>query len=196
MMNDASPSTAENKPVTESKISRTMLMGDIVSRFPETVDIMLAHGLHCIGCDVSYTESLQDGCASHGMSEEDIDALVNEMNGVVSPTVEGKVVQLTTKAAEKIKELMKAEHKEGAYLRVGFVKGGCSGYSYVLDFEQNKLSDDVELTEEGINVIMRPDAKDTLNGLKIDYRDGLKGAGFKIVNPNAKHHCGCGSSFS
>jgi iron-sulfur cluster assembly accessory protein len=76
------------------------------------------------------------------------------------------------------------------------MKGGCSGYSYVLDFEKTKLADDVEFDEEGIKVIMRPEAKESLSGLKIDYRDGLKGAGFKIVNPNAKRHCGCGSSFA
>lgn len=194
-MSDAQTSPAT--PASDSKVTRNMTMGDIVSKYPETVDAMMSAGLHCIGCSVSYTESLEDGCRSHGMSEEEIDALLDKMNHVVVPTdPNGKVVQLTPKASAKIKELMKAEGKEGFYLRVGVVKGGCSGYSYVMEFEKEKLADDDQFEEEGVQIIMRPDAKESLNGLKVDYRDGLQGAGFKIVNPNAKRSCGCGSSFA
>lgn len=190
-------SSPHHEGPVEAKVNRSMTMGDIVSKYPETVDAMMAAGLHCIGCSVSYTESLEDGCRSHGMSEEDIDALLDQMNQAVVPTdATGKVVQLTPKASAKIQELMKAEGKEGFYLRVGFIKGGCSGYSYVLDFEKDKLADDNQFEEEGIQIIMRPEAKEALTGLKVDYRDGLQGAGFKIVNPNAKRSCGCGSSFA
>ncbi len=181
---------------TETKVTKDMTMGFIVAHFPETVDVMLKYGLHCIGCDVSYSETLQEGCAGHGMSDETIEKMVSEMNGQIVPADDSKIVQLTPRAADKIRELMEKEGKKGYFLRVGVIEGGCSGYSYVLDFEKDKRSDDEELSEEGLPVIMSKSAVPMLRGLKVDYRDGLQGAGFKIVNPNAKATCGCGSSFA
>jgi hybrid cluster-associated redox disulfide protein len=65
-------------------INKTMTIGDIVEKCPEAVPIMMAHGLHCIGCHVASWESLEEGCRGHGMNEEMIDSMVSEINEKVS----------------------------------------------------------------------------------------------------------------
>jgi len=65
---------------TENKITRNMTMGEIVNKYPETVEIIQSKGLHCIGCHVSPYETLEQGCTSHGWTEEMIDAMIRELN--------------------------------------------------------------------------------------------------------------------
>ena len=65
------------------KITKDMLIGDIASRYPKTVEVMFRHGLHCIGCAMTAYESLEQGCKAHGMSNKDIDKMVGEMNRAV-----------------------------------------------------------------------------------------------------------------
>lgn len=68
------------------KITKTMLLGDIVSKHPEAVDIMIQRGLHCIGCHVAYWETLEQGAKAHGMSDKDINEMLKEMNGATTKT--------------------------------------------------------------------------------------------------------------
>ncbi len=86
-------------------------------------------------------------------------------------------------------------HDNGA-LRVSVVGGGCSGFSYKMAFETEAKPGDKDFIEEGIRVLV--DAKSALfiQGLRIDYTDGLNGSGFVYENPKAAKSCGCGTSFS
>ena len=61
-------------------INRTMSIGEIIQIFPDSVEIMMSHGLHCVGCHVASWESLEEGCRGHGMSDDKIEHLVNEIN--------------------------------------------------------------------------------------------------------------------
>ncbi|MBN1157369.1 DUF1858 domain-containing protein [Candidatus Woesearchaeota archaeon] len=63
-----------------AKITKDMKLGDIVQKFPESASIMAKHGLHCIGCHIAAWESLEDGCTAHGMSDEEIESLLKEIN--------------------------------------------------------------------------------------------------------------------
>jgi hybrid cluster-associated redox disulfide protein len=63
-----------------AKITKDMKLGDIIQKFPDTADVMMEHGLHCIGCHVAAWESLEDGCRAHGMSDEEITSLLKKMN--------------------------------------------------------------------------------------------------------------------
>lgn len=83
------------------------------------------------------------------------------------------------------------------YLRVGVEGGGCSGLSYVMDFDNEiKTTDDVIETTEGLKVIIDRKSLLYLAGTELTYSDGLNGKGFQWQNPNASRTCGCGESFS
>lgn len=65
-------------------VSKTMTIGEVVQKYPDSVEIMLSHGLHCVGCHVASWETLEEGCRSHGMNDDLIDALVKEINEKIS----------------------------------------------------------------------------------------------------------------
>jgi iron-sulfur cluster assembly accessory protein len=106
------------------------------------------------------------------------------------------MLQVTPQAVRKVKQLMEAEKRAGCALRVAVKGGGCSGFEYALTFEsQHKDNDDV-LQFDGLTVYVDPLSRLYLEGVRIDYVDGLQGSGFKIDNPKATGTCGCGHSFS
>jgi iron-sulfur cluster assembly accessory protein len=80
-------------------------------------------------------------------------------------------------------------------LRVGVKGGGCSGFSYLLGFDQ-QTADDAVYEYEGLSFIMNPSHGLYLSGMQIDWENGLNARGFSFENPNADKTCGCGSSFS
>ncbi|MGZ0086944.1 iron-sulfur cluster assembly accessory protein [Geobacillus sp. C56-T2] len=105
------------------------------------------------------------------------------------------IVTLTEAAAFQIKDMMKEQEEENAYLRVGVHGGGCSGLSYGMGFEHERREDDVEFEQHGIKILVDRDSAPILRGTVIDYKQSLLGGGFTIHNPNAIATCGCGSSF-
>jgi iron-sulfur cluster assembly accessory protein len=105
-------------------------------------------------------------------------------------------VVLTDKAVEMVKDAMQREGLAGYGIRVGVQGGGCSGFQYSMDFEEKAKDGDVTLEQGGIKLYVDSMSSMYLQGVTIDYVQGLQGAGFKFNNPNAKNTCGCGSSFS
>jgi iron-sulfur cluster insertion protein len=106
------------------------------------------------------------------------------------------LVNLSDKAAEKVKEIRGEENIEETYaLRLKVQGGGCSGFSYDLYFDQPQETDR-PFEVKGVKLICDEMSLMYLAGTEIDYVEGLHGAGFKFNNPNVKSTCGCGSSFS
>jgi iron-sulfur cluster assembly protein len=105
------------------------------------------------------------------------------------------MITLTDKAASKIKDILKSEHKEGSALRLGIKGGGCSGYTYTLNIEDNKSTDDQIFEDKEVQIIVDPKSYIYLNGTELDYKDSLTDSGFTFNNPNVTRSCGCGSSF-
>ena len=66
--------------MSEEKITKKMMIEDIVTKYPDTAEIMMESGMHCVGCAVAASETLEDGAKSHGLSDEDIDKMVEKMN--------------------------------------------------------------------------------------------------------------------
>ena len=104
-------------------------------------------------------------------------------------------LNLTEKAIEQVKTLLARNNRAGQGLRVSVTDGGCSGFSYKLDFAKEEPGD---LVLELGNLKVYVDAKSVpqLKGTTIDYVSSLYGGGFKFTNPNASGTCGCGTSFS
>ena len=108
-------------------------------------------------------------------------------------------IEITDKAVEHVNRFMEREGAQGKVLRVGVKGGGCSGLSYVLQFEGeeriNALMDEV-FEKDGVRVAVDKKSLFFLAGTTLDYEDGLMGKGFTFKNPNARQSCGCGESFS
>jgi iron-sulfur cluster assembly protein len=83
------------------------------------------------------------------------------------------------------------------HLRVGVKGGGCSGLSYVMDFDNTiESTDETVEIDGGLKVVIDRKSVLYLYGTELDYSDGLNGKGFQWGNPNASRECGCGSSFA
>ena len=105
-------------------------------------------------------------------------------------------LSLTPSAVEQIKKLLARDARQNCALRVGVADGGCSGFSYKLDFDDQQRPDDIVLELDGVKVFVGSSSSSYLVGTVIDYVPGLYGGGFKFSNPNATATCGCGTSFS
>lgn len=78
----------EKKKVTKKEakqlVTKQMLIGELASKYPKAVPLLFEAGMHCIGCGMTAYETLEQGCQAHGMSDEDIDKLVEKINKAVS----------------------------------------------------------------------------------------------------------------
>ena len=104
-------------------------------------------------------------------------------------------VTVSDRAAAKIAAILQKE-PAGAMLRVSVEGGGCSGFQYKFDVERDRAEDDLVLEKANATVLIDPISVGFLAGSEIDFVDDLIGSAFKIINPNAKSSCGCGTSFS
>lgn len=106
-------------------------------------------------------------------------------------------VILTAKAVEMVKMTRQQEKiDDGCGLRIAVRGGGCSGFEYALDFENEVRDTDLVYPQGDLQIIVDPISARYLEGTEIDYVFGMQGAGFKFNNPQAKGTCGCGSSFT
>ena len=105
-------------------------------------------------------------------------------------------INLTDGAVTQLKRLIEEKEVPSDYgLRIGVKGGGCSGFSYILGFDE-KTEKDEEYTVKGIKVFMEKAHGLYLLGMEIDWLEGLNNRGFIFNNPNATDTCGCGTSFS
>lgn len=104
-------------------------------------------------------------------------------------------INITDRAAEKIKQLLAAEKREEQGLRLKVVGGGCSGLQNKMDFDAPRAGDKVFEKDEA-KVLVDMKSLLYLNGTELDYKEGLMQSGFVLQNPNVKRSCGCGVSFA
>jgi iron-sulfur cluster assembly accessory protein len=101
---------------------------------------------------------------------------------------------VTERAAARIAEIATAEGR--AALRVAVLAGGCSGFQYRFELDDQAQPDDLVIERNGARVVVDPASLDLLAGAELDYTDALMGSHFAVRNPNASASCGCGTSFS
>jgi iron-sulfur cluster assembly accessory protein len=104
-------------------------------------------------------------------------------------------ITVSERAARRIGEILKGE-PSGTMLRVSVEGGGCSGFQYKFDMERAKAADDLVIDRAGAVVLIDPVSVNYMAGSEIDFVDSLIGASFKVINPQAKASCGCGTSFA
>lgn len=106
-------------------------------------------------------------------------------------------LSLTDRAVDKVKDFAaKMPDAADKALRVFVQAGGCSGFQYGFEFDEQQNGDDLAVTTEGVTLLVDPLSLQYLMGAEVDYAESLHGAQFVIRNPNAKTTCGCGSSFT
>ncbi len=187
---------------TSVLITKNMPIADVVAKYPSIVDTLQSYGIHCVGCGASTFETIDQGFKGHGMSDTEVEAIVEELNRVAKSAPkkdhshrEGAVLIVTDKAASKISEMLKQHNKIGWALRIGVVPGGCSGFQYSMSFDEKPNDSDKVVEEKGVKIFVDEKSLDKLWGSRVDYIESLQGAGFKIDNPSATSGCGCGKSF-
>lgn len=104
-------------------------------------------------------------------------------------------VTVTDRAAKRIGQILQGE-PAGTMLRVSVEGGGCSGFQYKFDVDREKAPDDIVIEQDSAVVLIDPMSLGFMGGSQIDFVDDLIGASFKVINPNVKAACGCGTSFA
>jgi iron-sulfur cluster assembly accessory protein len=117
------------------------------------------------------------------------------MSATTAPTV---TLNVTESAATEIKKFMASEEglPDTSGLRVRVVPGGCSGFQYSLNIEEQSREGDFIIDERDVRMFVDMFSAQYLNGVQIDYVSGVMGSGFTFTNPNATGSCGCGTSFT
>ena len=183
-----------------TKITREMTIEEILGKHPERSQRIAQEltnaGLHCVGCQAATWETLEVGMMGHGFGEEEIEALLKRLNGVIEEEIDASTITMTKTAAERFKTILKGDQKEGWGLRFGDKPGGCGGFEYILDFAEKQKDDDVLFESHGVKIFVNKKMLSRLMGCQIDYLEGLMGSGFKVTNPNVKGSCSCGNSQS
>lgn len=106
-----------------------------------------------------------------------------------------RIVTISDSAATEISRLLAEQNSSDVGVRLAVKGGGCSGLSYVIDFDQQKANDYID-EQHGFKIFVDPKSGLYLKDVILEFNSGLNGRGFKWVNPHATNTCGCGESFS
>ena len=104
------------------------------------------------------------------------------------------IIEVTESAQNHINKILLSEKSN--YFRITVLGGGCAGFQYKFEFDNNINSDDIILKTKKVNILIDNSSIELIKGSKIDYVEELIGSSFKISNPQATSSCGCGASFS
>lgn len=115
-----------------------------------------------------------------------------------APPKPGRGIQVTERAAQEIRRVIAEQQFEGdCWVRIGAKGGGCSGFTYVLDFDPNGPTEfDLTFEQHGVRIVIDKKSEFFMGGTMLDFNDGLLDRGFVFKNPQASGTCGCGTSFS
>ena len=111
-------------------------------------------------------------------------------------------ITVSPKAVEAIARQMKKRGTMEAALRLGIRGGGCSGFSYVIEFHdgsphaRDRVFEYASSDGTPVRVVVDPKSLLYLSGTELEWEQTLMHQGFKFVNPHEKTGCGCGHSFS
>jgi len=117
------------------------------------------------------------------------------MNGTIKARPRPKAMNVTERAAERVKALLASRGKPSFGVRIGIRTKGCSGLSYTLEFADEKGPFDEVVEEHGVRLLIDPKATMFILGTEMDYVEEKLQSGFVFKNPNEKGRCGCGESF-
>jgi iron-sulfur cluster assembly protein len=109
------------------------------------------------------------------------------------------VIAITERAAKEVQRVIEENEfdPDATWVRIGAKGGGCSGLTYVLDFDQTGPTEfDLTYEQHGVRLVIDKKSSFFMTGTELDFNDGLLDRGFVFRNPAATGSCGCGTSFS
>ena len=106
-----------------------------------------------------------------------------------------KVIKLSDKAVNRIKEIMSKAQNSTIGVRIGVKSGGCAGMSYVMEYAKEIKPNEEVIEYNGVKVLIDPKAIMYLLGTEMDYKEEKFSSQFFFKNPNETERCGCGESF-
>ncbi len=116
--------------------------------------------------------------------------------GATSSPVSGTALDFSSAAARKLQALQQEEKNSDLKLRVKVYGGGCSGFQYSFELDEEVKENDKTVEKDGVTLLVDQMSYQYLAGSEVDYTEGLGGSMFVVKNPNATSTCGCGASFS
>ncbi len=115
--------------------------------------------------------------------------MINTENAIiVSDGAKKRAIELMEKAGYT--------QTDNYFLRVGVTSGGCSGLSYLLDFDNQEKPGDQVFESNGMKIVTDMKSLLYLLNTELLFSEGLNGKGFYFNNPNASRSCACGESFA
>ena len=104
---------------------------------------------------------------------------------------------ISPKAAEAARKQLAKRNTPESMIRLGIRGAGCSGFTYVIEFEDKAPRDrDRVFEQDGVKFVVDKKSLLYLAGTVLEWEQKLMSQGFKFVNPNEKNSCGCGHSFT
>ncbi|MGB1275584.1 MAG: HesB/IscA family protein [Nannocystaceae bacterium] len=115
----------------------------------------------------------------------------------VEPDPSSPSLVITSRAAKVMRDQLARRGTPQASVRFGIRGGGCTGYSYLFEFEDKpaRKTDEV-IVKDGVRMVVDPKSMLLLRGTEIDFETGMRGHGFRFTNPNISDSCGCGESIT
>ncbi|KNC84257.1 hypothetical protein SARC_03528 [Sphaeroforma arctica JP610] len=104
------------------------------------------------------------------------------------------VMSITPTAVNHIKDMLKGQ--DAAAIKIGTLRKGCNGMSYTMSYAKEKAKFDEEVVVDDARVYIDSKALMSIIGSEMDYVDEKLSSGFVFNNPNVKHMCACGESFT
>lgn len=188
---EAKPEISRKSAPSALHIHRTMRVSDILTLLPDSAPLLARYGLSCFSCSMNASETLEDGCLSHGFQGEDIDDLVTDLNDMLKDKPDRpQTLMLTESAARALRDIMESQNKLGEGLLVGLDEQG----GFCMEFQKDALSDDKTFHNAAVPDVKLFATAMTLAGIggsTIDFRDGR----FKLDLPgdaSASSGCACG----
>ncbi|KAI9660934.1 MAG: hypothetical protein M1821_009261 [Bathelium mastoideum] len=148
--------------------------------------------------------SIQTGLSRHGQDTRLFSSSAHQSEAITNPRNDEDgnpmEVQITPRAANRLKQIMTNESNSNLCLRISVESGGCHGFQYLMSLtDTSSVSQEDDTVFEGAGgakIVLDEPSLELLKGSKVDYTMELIGSQFKIVdNPHATSSCGCGTSF-
>lgn len=161
-------------------ITPDMTIAELMEKFPETEEVMLEYGLHCVGCAINEFDTIQGGAEIHGMSDEEIKGLIDDLNSTLEKprSYENKHVRVTERAILKLIELRREAGAEGDKVLVEFAEDEEGKREYFLELTEEKLPMHTEVPIGGVPFLFVTEFLSELKGLLIDYKETFTEEGF------------------
>lgn len=185
------------KSAEKQLVNLDMTIGEVVQKFPKAADIMLGYGLHCVGCAVNPYETIEQGALGHGMDEEMIRDMMEDINMVVNKKPSFDLnpdgITLSPRAVETLKLIAETDQKKRWGLQVKAEKAE-GGLDYFLDIVEKAQNDEKTYAWQGVDLFISDATMMLMRPSLIDYVKSVSNEGFNIISlaESKDDVCPCG----